>query len=104
MSVVLLVLILQKCSLVLVVLLISGGLFMFTYESTQFNMLGFLLVLTASVLSGVRWTLSQMVLQRNDLGRQFFMDVVTDFFTCNTMTWVRMLPPANSRVEINLSL
>ena len=104
MSVVLLVVILQKCSLVLVVLLISGGLFMFTYESTQFNMLGFLLVLTASVLSGVRWTLSQMVLQRNDLGKQFFMNVVTDFFTCNTMTWVRMLPPANSRVEINLSL
>ena len=80
MSVVLLMVILQKCSLVLVVLLISGGLFMFTYESTQFNMLGFLLVLTASVLSGVRWTLSQMVLQRNDLGKHFFYECCHRFF------------------------
>lgn len=34
----------QHCQLLAIVLLISGGLFMFTYESTQFNFKGFLLV------------------------------------------------------------
>ncbi|XP_067410009.1 solute carrier family 35 member C2 isoform X2 [Emydura macquarii macquarii] len=54
--------------LVLVVLLIAGGLFMFTYESTQFNMEGFVLVLGASFLGGIRWTLTQMLMQKAELG------------------------------------
>lgn len=54
--------------MVLVVLLIAGGLFMFTYKSTQFNTQGFVLVLCASFLGGVRWTLTQILMQKAELG------------------------------------
>ena len=59
----------QRWSLVAVVLFIATGLLMFTFKSTQFHMVGFLLVLCASFLSGLRWTLAQLVLQKNDLGK-----------------------------------
>ncbi|XP_007446980.1 PREDICTED: solute carrier family 35 member C2 isoform X2 [Lipotes vexillifer] len=57
-----------RAALVLVVLLIAGGLFMFTYKSTQFNAEGFALVLGASFIGGIRWTLTQMLLQKAELG------------------------------------
>nr|XP_019828069.1 PREDICTED: solute carrier family 35 member C2 isoform X2 [Bos indicus] len=57
-----------RAALVLVVLLIAGGLFMFTYKSTQFNIEGFALVLGASFIGGIRWTLTQMLLQKAELG------------------------------------
>lgn len=41
---------------------------MFTYHSTQFRWNGFLLVLSASLLGGLRWTLSQLVMQRKEVG------------------------------------
>ena len=50
-------------------LFISGGLFLFTYHSTQFNLEGFIMVLSASVLSGLRWTLAQIVTQKNEIGK-----------------------------------
>ncbi|XP_077542830.1 solute carrier family 35 member C2 isoform X5 [Haemaphysalis longicornis] len=58
----------RRCSLVFIVFLIALGLFMFTYQSTQFNMEGFLLVLSASFLAGLRWTLAQLVMQRKEVG------------------------------------
>lgn len=61
-------LLLQRCEQIFVVLLIAVGLFMFTYESTQFSLIGFCLVLLASFLSGLRWTLSQIVLQKGEIG------------------------------------
>ncbi|XP_074928239.1 solute carrier family 35 member C2 isoform X1 [Chelonoidis abingdonii] len=65
-----------RMALVLVVLLIAGGLFMFTYESTQFNMEGFALVLGASFLGGIRWTLTQMLMQKAELGLQNPIDTM----------------------------
>ena len=59
---------LQSWSLVGVVILIASGLFMFTYQSTQFVLEGFLLVLGASFLSGLRWTTAQLVLQKAEMG------------------------------------
>lgn len=59
---------LQRVTLLLVVLLVAGGLFMFTYKSTQFNAQGFVLVLCASFLGGIRWTLTQMLMQKAELG------------------------------------
>lgn len=50
------------------VLFIGGGLFLFTYESEQFDLSGFLLALLASVMGGIRWTTAQMVMQKKDLG------------------------------------
>lgn len=43
---------------------------MFTYKSTQFNMEGFALVLGASFIGGIRWTLTQMLLQKAELGER----------------------------------
>lgn len=50
------------------VILIAGGLFLFVYESTQFNMEGFILVLSAAFIGGIRWTLSQILTQKQELG------------------------------------
>ncbi|ELT88792.1 hypothetical protein CAPTEDRAFT_123243 [Capitella teleta] len=58
-----------RWSLISIIGCISLGLFMFTYDSTQFHLLGFLLVFSASFLSGLRWTLSQLVMQKSKLGQ-----------------------------------
>lgn len=57
-----------RWSLIFVVVFISAGLFLFTYHSTQFNLEGFIMVLSASVLSGMRWTLAQIVTQKSEIG------------------------------------
>ncbi|PWA32889.1 hypothetical protein CCH79_00016430 [Gambusia affinis] len=62
--------------LILVVLLISSGLFMFTFESTQFNMEGFIMVLLASFIGGIRWTLTQVLMQKAELGLQNPIDTM----------------------------
>ncbi|KAK3741164.1 hypothetical protein QZH41_011837, partial [Actinostola sp. cb2023] len=63
-------------SLIAVVFLISGGLLMFTFQSTQFNTEGFLICLTASVLSGIRWTLTQIIMQKNNIGLHNPIDTI----------------------------
>lgn len=55
-------------SLFLTVMMISGGLLLFTYKAAQFNAVGFFLVLFASFCSGLRWTLAQLVMQKSELG------------------------------------
>ncbi|XP_032897922.1 solute carrier family 35 member C2 [Amblyraja radiata] len=62
--------------LLIVIVLIAGGLFMFTYKSTQFNTEGFILVLIASFLGGIRWTLTQILTQKADLGLQNPIDTM----------------------------
>ncbi|XP_037122070.1 solute carrier family 35 member C2 [Syngnathus acus] len=62
--------------LIVVVLLISCGLFMFTFQSTQFNMEGFLMVLLASFIGGIRWTLTQVLTQKAELGLQNPVDAM----------------------------
>ncbi|XP_050455638.1 solute carrier family 35 member C2 [Cataglyphis hispanica] len=54
--------------LVGIVVMIAGGLAMFTYKSTQFGVLGFILCLLASFASGIRWTMTQLIMQRSKLG------------------------------------
>ncbi|XP_019629456.1 PREDICTED: solute carrier family 35 member C2-like isoform X1 [Branchiostoma belcheri] len=65
-----------RCSLVIVILLIAAGLFMFTYKSTHFNLEGFILVMTASVLGGLRWTLTQILTQKQEIGLHNPIDVI----------------------------
>ena len=60
---------LQNPYLIVVVLLIASGLFMFTFKSTQFNMKGFIMVLLASFIGGIRWTLTQVLIQKAELGQ-----------------------------------
>ncbi|KAJ7332310.1 hypothetical protein JRQ81_014490 [Phrynocephalus forsythii] len=60
----------------LVVLLIAAGLFLFTYKAVQFDREGFALVLAASFLGGIRWTLTQILLQKDELGLQNPIDTM----------------------------
>ncbi|XP_072852635.2 solute carrier family 35 member C2 isoform X2 [Pogona vitticeps] len=65
-----------RAAQVLVVLLIAGGLFLFTYQAVQFDKEGFALVLAASFLGGIRWTLTQILLQKDELGLQNPVDTM----------------------------
>ncbi|KAH9503513.1 hypothetical protein Btru_068090 [Bulinus truncatus] len=65
-----------RWSLLIIILFIFTGLFLFTFQSTQFNGKGFLLVMIASVLSGLRWTLAQIVLQKNEIGLHHPIDMM----------------------------
>ncbi|CAH8463120.1 unnamed protein product [Dicrocoelium dendriticum] len=66
----------RRFSLLLVVLLISCGLFLFSYESAQFNGIGFSLVLLASFLSGIRWTMAQVLTQTKEWGLSHPVDII----------------------------
>lgn len=58
----------QSWSLLFIVVMISSGLFLFTFKSTEFDPLGFTLLIIASVSSGARWTLAQILMQKSKLG------------------------------------
>ncbi|KAL7639579.1 UNVERIFIED_CONTAM: hypothetical protein RMT77_010080 [Armadillidium vulgare] len=66
----------MRWSVVILVGLIAGGLFMFTYKYTNFNLFGFVLVISASLLSGLRWTLSEIVMRKGELGLKNPVDMV----------------------------
>jgi solute carrier family 35 protein C2 len=59
-----------------VVILIVIGLFMFTFQSTTFDLEGFILVIIASVITGVRWSTAQLALQKEELGLSNPVDTV----------------------------
>ncbi|KCV72174.1 hypothetical protein H696_01576 [Fonticula alba] len=44
------------------------GIILTAYGETNFNATGFVLVLSAAILSGLRWTLTQVLLQKESLG------------------------------------
>ncbi|XP_067643533.1 solute carrier family 35 member C2 [Eurosta solidaginis] len=62
--------------LFLIVGLIAMGLFMFTYESAEFNALGFIFILLASLSSGIRWSFAQFVMQKSKLGLHNPIDMI----------------------------
>ncbi|CAH2239092.1 jg22488, partial [Pararge aegeria aegeria] len=66
----------KSWSLVGIVLMISAGLIMFTYKATQFNLLGFNLLLLASFAAGLRWTFAQLLMQKSKLGLHNPVDMV----------------------------
>jgi len=55
-------------SLILIIGVIVVGVILTVAGETQFDMTGFLLVLFAAVMSGLRWSLTQMLLQKDQLG------------------------------------
>jgi hypothetical protein len=67
---------LQHWSLIVIVLMISVGLFLFVYKSTTFSLVGFLMALSAAFLSGARWSLSQLIMQKGKLGLQNPIDLI----------------------------
>lgn len=50
---------------------------MFTLKSTQFNLEGFIMVLLASFIGGIRWTLTQLLMQKAELGESDSWDMGT---------------------------
>ena len=46
--------------------LIASGLFLFTWRSTQLDLLGLMLVELAALCTGVRWTVSQFIMQKDE--------------------------------------
>ncbi|XP_020717684.1 solute carrier family 35 member C2 [Ceratitis capitata] len=66
----------KSCFLIFIVGLIALGLFMFTYESAQFNTLGFIFLLLASLSSGIRWSFAQFVMQKSKLGLHNPIDMI----------------------------
>lgn len=61
---------LEKISLrlVVVILIIFGGVLLMVASETAFILSGFLLVMTASACSGLRWSLTQLLIRNKDMG------------------------------------
>ncbi|KAI0240422.1 Solute carrier family 35 member C2 [Lamellibrachia satsuma] len=66
----------KRYSLVIVIMFIALGLILFTFDLSQFSTEGFTLVLIASFLSGLRWTLAQKVMQKNEIGLSNPLDMM----------------------------
>ncbi|CAF4748292.1 unnamed protein product [Pieris macdunnoughi] len=66
----------KSWSLVGIVLTIATGLIMFTYNATQFNLMGFDFLLLASFAGGLRWTFAQLLMQKSKLGLHNPVDMV----------------------------
>ncbi|KAK9302099.1 hypothetical protein QLX08_005819 [Tetragonisca angustula] len=66
----------KSWTLTCIVTMISGGLFMFTYKSTQFGIFGFIICLLASFSSGIRWTMTQLIMQKSKLGMKSPIDMM----------------------------
>lgn len=66
----------KSWSLATIVTMISFGLCLVTYKASEFNLLGFILVLIASISSGVRWTCVQMLMQKSKLGMKSPIDMI----------------------------
>eukprot|EP00128_Syssomonas_multiformis_P007315 Colp12_sorted_trinity150504_noHs@10447 len=56
-----------KWQLLLVIGLIATGVFMFSYGDTTFDIRGFIMVMTAAMLGGLRWVLTQMLMHKKSL-------------------------------------
>ncbi|XP_055626821.1 solute carrier family 35 member C2 [Toxorhynchites rutilus septentrionalis] len=66
----------KSWSLAAIVVMISGGLFLFTYKSTHFDTLGFSFLLFASLSSGIRWSFAQLIMQKSKLGLHNPIDMI----------------------------
>ena len=47
---------------------ISAGLLLLVYGEAEFHLVGFILVMTAAMLAGLRWTITQVLLQGSGSG------------------------------------
>ena len=55
-----------KLILIFIITVISFGVILTVAGETKFNLTGFLLVLGAAIVSGLRWSLTQMLLQKEE--------------------------------------
>lgn len=66
----------KSWSLATIVVLISGGLIMFTYKASQFDVLGFIFILIASLSAGIRWSFAQLLMQKSKMGLHHPIDMI----------------------------
>lgn len=62
--------------------MISLGLVLLVKGETQFDVLGFMLVMLASMLSGLRWTITQVLLQGSSDGHGEPLSVTSPWAEC----------------------
>ncbi|GMT37152.1 hypothetical protein PFISCL1PPCAC_28449, partial [Pristionchus fissidentatus] len=83
-----------RASLGLEAALIAVGLFLFTFQSAQLDVNGLMLVELAAACTGVRWTVSQLVMQREDHGVRHPLDMVA-----HVQPWMVVPHPA-ARMDV----
>lgn len=54
--------------LVFVILLITSGVLLMVFTETAFSLLGLILVMSASFFGGLRWSLTQLLLSKKEMG------------------------------------
>ncbi|KAI8079837.1 triose-phosphate transporter family-domain-containing protein [Halteromyces radiatus] len=57
-----------RVTLIAIIMVIVFGVFLTVEGETKFDMVGFILVLVAAVVSGLRWNLTQLLLQQDRIG------------------------------------
>ncbi|KAI9302805.1 triose-phosphate transporter family-domain-containing protein [Cunninghamella echinulata] len=57
-----------KLALIAIITVIVTGVFLTIEGETKFDMIGFILVLVAAIVSGLRWNLTQLLLQQDRIG------------------------------------
>lgn len=66
-----------------IILIIVIGVFIMVMEETEFNIIGFIEIVTATVLSGLRWSLTQILLQKESLG--LTNPIITNYYLSPVM-------------------
>ncbi|KAG7022982.1 putative sugar phosphate/phosphate translocator [Cucurbita argyrosperma subsp. argyrosperma] len=56
-----------------IILIISVGILLTVAKETEFEFWGFIFVMVASVMSGFRWSMTQILLQREAYGKCFYV-------------------------------
>jgi len=71
--------------LVGIIVIIVFGVFIMVMEETEFNFFGFMEVVIATVLGGLRWSMTQILLQKESLG--LTNPIVTNFYLTPVMAF-----------------
>lgn len=80
-------------SLALVVTIITSGLLLLVAGETKFSLWGFIVVMTAAALSGLRWTITQVLLQGSSHTGE-------DHGSCNALSCVSLHLVFNNSMAI----
>jgi len=78
---------LEKPSMKLIgiIVIIVFGVFIMVMEETEFNLFGFLEVVIATILGGLRWSMTQILLQKESLG--LTNPIITNFYLTPVMAF-----------------
>jgi len=68
-----------------IIIIIVSGVFIMVMEETEFNIYGFLEVVIATVLGGLRWSMTQILLQKESLG--LTNPIITNYYLTPVMAF-----------------